>query len=340
MAKKPGRIKRLLQFLFGLAVILGILGYWAFKQLQPTGAGKAFFVRYDSPLPVKTVLTDLQKRGVVRDAMVADFYSRLLRKPRQIRRGTYEFRPGMKIEEVYKSMENPIRQMVRLPEVFWASRTAKILEEKGVTTNDDYMKWVNDPQAFQSYVSFPLPKTGSLEGYLYPDTYDLPPMLGAKETIIRQLKTFEQKVFKKLPPKTDLRRALTIGSMVQLEVMLDNERPKVAGVIENRVKQKMPLQIDATVLYGLQEWRRLTFKDYKETDSPYNTYRIKGLPPGPICSPTLPNVLAALNPDKHPYVYYVALPEGRHLFSSTYAEHLKNIEKRKAALKMQAQKTP
>jgi UPF0755 protein len=115
--------------------------------------------------------------------------------------------------------------------------------------------------------------------------------------------------------------------MVELEVAKDEERPIVAGVIENRLKRKMPLQIDATLLYGIGKWRRLTFKDYKEIKSPYNTYTHQGLPPGPICSPTVKSIEAALHPATHNYLYYVAMPEGYHLFAETYKEHLANIKK-------------
>lgn len=338
MAKKPGRAKRFFRLLFALAVVLGALGYWANTQLQPTAPAAAFHIRYDDPKSLKAVLQHLQQKGVVRNAAVADLYSRIAKTPRQVKRGTYSVKPGMTVDELFKSLQNPIRQMVRIPETYWASRVAPLLEEKGVVKAEDYMKWVHSPQEFQDQVSFPLPKSGSLEGYLYPDTYDLPPLLGAKQTILRQLKAFEEKVYKKVPEGTDLRETLIVASMVQLEVMLDSERPIVAGVIQNRMHIKMPLQIDATILYGLQEWRKLTYKDYREVDSPYNTYRIKGLPPGPICSPSVKSVEAALNPASHTYLYYVALPEGRHMFSSTYDQHLKNIQRRKAALAQQAEK--
>ncbi|MBX3117903.1 MAG: endolytic transglycosylase MltG [Fimbriimonadaceae bacterium] len=334
--KKPSRLKRLLKLALTLTIIVSAIAYWGYTQLQPTNSAKAFYMRYDNPKTLSAVLDNLQEKGVVRNATVADWYSRISKVPRQVKRGTYQVKPGSTIEEVYKTLQNPVRQMVRIPETYWASRVGPLLEEKGVASATEYAKLIKTPQAFQSEVGFPLPKTGTLEGYLYPDTYDLPPLLGARQTIIRQLKTFEEKVYKKLPPDTNLNRTLTLASMLQLEVKLDNERPIVAGVIENRVKQKMPLQIDATVLYGLQEWRRLTYDDYRNTDSPYNTYRIKGFPPGPICSPTIRNVTAALNPSSHPYLFYVALPEGKHLFSSTYKEHLKNIALRKAALAQQA----
>ena len=163
------------------------------------------------------------------------------------------------------------------------------------------------PEEFAEVVDFELPK-GSLEGYLYPDTYDLPPMLGAKGVITRQLRAFETKVVKKLGAE-GLDRALTIGSMVELEAALDEERPRVAGVIENRLKKGMRLELDATVLYALGEWKELGPGVVRTVKSPYNTYLNAGLPPGPIGSPGAKSIEAAMNPETHNYLFYVERPE-------------------------------
>jgi len=238
----------------------------------------------------------------------------------------YRVNGGMTANQILITLKHPVSQMVRLPETNWAARSAHILQREDVTTADEYMALVHQPQLFQNDVDFPLPKD-SLEGYLYPDTYDLPPLLGAKETILKQLKAFQEKVYDKLNKPNDLQRLITIASMVQLEVAKDDERPKVAGVIMNRLDKNMRLQIDATLLYGIQKWRALTLEDYKTIDSPYNTYTHDGLPPGPICSPALPSVEAALHPAKHNYLYYVAQPNGYHLFSPDMPGHEANIRK-------------
>jgi UPF0755 protein len=107
----------------------------------------------------------------------------------------------------------------------------------------------------------------------------------------------------------------------------------VAGVIENRLRRGMPLQIDATVNYGMQEWRPLKVSEYRSVRSPYNTYLIPGLPPGPICSPTAKSIAAALQPARHDFLYYVAMPDGKSVFSRTYPEHLANVARRRAAIR-------
>jgi UPF0755 protein len=324
----------------GVLVLLG-LGAWTFWSrlnagIQATAPGEMRYVRFDENLALVTALTDLQERGIVRNAQAFDLWARIMRKPRLVQRGTYELRPGMDADEILAALRKPVRQMVRLPETNWARRSANLLEKNGVTTAEEYMKLVHSPKEFEGVVSFPLPET-TLEGYLYPDTYDLPPLLGAREVIVRQLQAFERKVWKELNEPENLERLIIVASMIELEVARDDERPVVAGVIENRLRINMRLQIDATVLYALQEWRALTFRDLRETDSPYNTYRNSGLPPGPICSPSIKSVRGALEPAEHNYLYYVALPEGRHLFSATYAEHLANIQKRREALARQGE---
>ena len=315
-----------------LIVIAGGVFFLGRAMLTPTAPGEKRYVRFSSDSDFDQALKKLQDEGFLRSSMAASIYARLTRQAGPVKQGTYQFAPGMEVDEILASLKKPVRQMVRLPETNWARRSASLLEKAGVCTADEYMELFEQPSLFQESVSFDLSKAKTLEGYLYPDTYDLPPMLGAKGVIERQLANFEKRVLggKQAPP--NFRRALIIGSMVELEVMKDNERPIVAGVIENRLAKGIPLQIDAALLYGIQKWRTLTFDDYRNIPGPYNVYTHKGLPPGPICSPTDKSIRAAMNPAKHGYLYYVALPDGRHLFSATYAEHLQNIGKRKAAI--------
>jgi UPF0755 protein len=328
MAKKKGCLG-----CFALAVVAVAGGFFAFRSMiAPVPVGAKRYVRFDKTVELGPALARLEKEGLLRSSLATGLYAKLKRKEAKVREGTYSLSPGLTADQLLAELQNPVRQMVRLPETNWAARSANLLERAQVCTAEEYMDLFRKPQEFQSEVGFPLPADGTLEGYLYPDTYDLPPLLGAREVILRQLRTFEKRILKGGSPPDNLRRALIIASMVELEVARHEERPIVAGVIENRLKLGMPLQIDAALLYGIQEWRALTFDDYRNIDSPYNVYRHKGLPPGPICSPTDKSYRAALNPAKHEYLYYVALPEGRHLFSKTYGEHLRNIGKRKAAI--------
>lgn len=295
-------------------------------------AAEPYYVRFDEETPLLAALEKLKEGAVVRNPSAFALYARLKKKTQPVEIGTYQVNAGMSANQILLAIHHPIEQMVRLPETNWARRSASLLQRADVTTSDEYMALVRQPQLFQKDVDFPLPKD-SLEGYLYPDTYDLPPLLGAKQTIEKQLKAFQEKVYDKLNKPKDLHKLITIASMVQLEVMKDDERPKVAGVINNRIKRGMFLDIDATLLYGIQKWRTLSVADYHSIDSPYNTYEHKGLPPGPICSPSFESVKAALHPATHNYVYYVAQPTGYHLFAADAAGHEANKRKARAMRK-------
>lgn len=315
--------------LFALGLV--VLGGWMYTQIKPTEKGNPFAVRWQEDRPLGDVLTELEMKKVIRNAGVAGLASKILGVPNRVASGSYRFTPGQSLKSVIATLRNPLVQMLRLPETNWAARTANILEKNEVCTAQEYMDLVQNPRQFQSLVSFPLPET-TLEGYLYPDTYDLPPLLGARAVVQRQLMQFETKVWKGLGQPQDLNDLIILGSLIQLEAGTDPDRFTISGVIANRLKKGMYLQIDAGILYAIQKFRRLTFKDYREVKSPYNLYLNKGLPPGPICSPSAISVEAAMKPEKHDFLYYVALPDRTSIFARNYEEHKANIARRKAAI--------
>lgn len=327
------KLKRFVLRLLALVILsLGAGGYWIYTQLEPAATtGAARLVRWKQPVLLRNALDRLEGESLVRSAVATRLLAKYKNVTTNVKAGTYQIAPTMTSQEVLEALQKPVRRMVRLPETNWAARTANLLAKDQLGTAKEYMALVKNPSEFQDEVSFPLPED-SLEGYLYPDTYDLPPLMTPREVISRQLENFERRVWKGLGKPKNLHRAIIVASMVEMEVARDEERPIVAGVIENRLAKGMLLQIDAAINYGLQKWRPLTYADYRGVDSPYNLYRNKGLPPGPICSPSLKSIKAALNPAKHDYFYYVALPSGRSLFAATYDEHLANVAKRRAAV--------
>ncbi len=319
--------------LFALIVLMvGGAGYWLLTQLKPPlPEDSPRYIRFSESTPFNKALSRLESGKIIRNALAARVWAKYKGTDKSVRTGTYQLGGNQSVDEVLKALQSPVKRLVRLPETNWAARTANLLERDELGKALDYLALVKNPDKFSGQLDFPLP-TDSLEGYLYPDTYDLPPLMTPKEVIRRQLDNFENRIWRGLGKPKDLHRVIIIASMVEMEVARDNERAIVAGVIENRLKKGMRLQIDAAINYGIQKWRPLTFADYKNVDSPYNLYRVNGLPPGPICSPSIKSIKAALNPAKHNFIYYVALPSGRSLFSATYPEHLRNIAKRRAAI--------
>lgn len=170
-----------------------------------------------------------------------------------------------------------------------------------------------------------------LEGFLFPETYDVFATSMEHDIINRLLGQFDAVYKDEYYNRAtelgyDLNQIITIASLIERETRVDSERAIVASVIYNRLNMGMALQIDATVQYALGEQKdRLSYKD-TEIDSPYNTYKVPGLPPGPICSPGEASIKAALYPENTQYVYYVldAKMDGSHRFSKSYDEFLKN----------------
>ncbi len=299
-------------------------------QLRPVyPAGQGFYLRYEKYETLEKALAELERRKVIRDAEVLQWVARIKPGSRLVAPGSYYVYAGMPPLEALTALQTPTTAWLKMREGYWIRRNAERVGQTQLIDEEDYIRLANHAELFQGVVEAPIPRTGSLEGYLYPDQYPLGPQTGARQLIEAQLRAFEEKVWIPLgrPSASDLHRWVTVGSMVELEAGKDIERPIIAGVIENRARIGMHLHIDATVLYALQEWRSLRVVEYRSVKSPYNTYLHRGLPPGPIGSPSAASVLAAKNPKNHDYLFYVTTPfsDRRHIFARTYAEHLRNV---------------
>ncbi|MBS1706560.1 MAG: endolytic transglycosylase MltG [Armatimonadetes bacterium] len=316
--------------LFGLGLVgIGVGYYYLTQGIAPTKKGSPEFIKLDKGETFRGALTTLKSRGIISSSEGFERYAKLTRQVPTIHPGIYKLRPGMTFNEVLNALKQPIHRNLRIPEGWWIERTAKLLEQKNVCSSQEYTILAHRPDEFRDMVDFPLP-ANSLEGYLFPDTYDIPPHLGARAVIVKQLQTFQAKAWPVLKKTKHPQRTMTIASLVELEVAAPPERPIVAGLIENRLKRSMRLQIDATVLYALKQWKVLGPGEVNKVESPYNTYRIPGLPPGPIGSPSLASIKAAAKPEATPFLFYVAKPDRTHLFSTDYSSHLANIRKARA----------
>jgi UPF0755 protein len=182
-------------------------------------------------------------------------------------------------------------------------------------------------------------RSTSLEGFLFPATYELPEGATARDLVDMQIEAYQANTldvnyrYAKSRNLTEY-DVLTIASMIEREVAVARERPLVAGVIYNRLRQGMRLDIDATVQYAVGEWKEELTRSDLATDSPYNTRLYAGLPPGPIASPGKDSIRAAARPVQTPYLYYVARNDGtgRHYFSSTPEQHAIDVDRSRANL--------
>lgn len=222
-----------------------------------------------------------------------------------------------------------------VPEGFTIEKIAVKLEKEGICKKEDFLQAVEEDYDYWFLES--VPKEGDyvyrLQGFLFPDTYEIGEDMTAKDIVRTMLDQFGAQYTKEMDQqakksgKTTF-EIVTEASIIERETEVDEERPVIAGVIENRLKANMPLQMCPTVLYpltnGLYDVTTVTYEDTK-LDSPYNTYQNKGLPPGPISCPGLPCLKAALNPESHSYYFYHTNEEkkdGSHIFTETYEEHV------------------
>lgn len=246
--------------------------------------------------------------------------------------GTFYIDKGLtddQIIEILKQSNTTAQNRITIPEGYTVKQIAALVDEKGIATTEDFLNEVNNGEFNYDFLEGIPDREYRLEGYLFPDTYYLSGNETARDIIVMMLDRFEQIYNTSVKPYVSssgytLDQLVTVASMVEAEAMLDEERPVIAGVIYNRLDIDMYLQIDATVQYANQTKNEVVTETDLSVDSPYNTYKNKGLPIGPICSPGEASLSAAVQPEKHNYYYYVLKARGgsEHVFTENYEDFL------------------
>jgi UPF0755 protein len=268
----------------------------------------------------------LKAAGLIRSTLAFDVLGRVRGTSRRMKAGEYELPRNLDLYQVIDRLVAGVAETawVVIPEGKKPEEIAAILQEANLVQADAFLRAVEQPPAKYG-LRIPT-KRRSVDGYLMPDTYRINRKTTPPRVIEQMVKNWEAKVYRpnrdafaRCPLSID--QVIVAASLIEREARVPQDRPLIASVIRNRLKRKMPLQIDATVIYALGHHKQaLTFADLK-VDSPYNTYRHTGLPPGPICEPGAEAVKAFLYPPRTDYLYYVARPDGRHIFTRTRAEH-------------------
>jgi len=274
----------------------------------------------------------LENEGLVHSALAFRLYARYHEIDGKLKPGTYQLNPAMTLEEItgqlIKGPDETIK--ITVPEGFTVAQVAGLLNQVGITGKEDFLR-VTDSEWNYPYLKDISAEENRLEGYLFPDTYHVSPITGPEKLVQMMLDRFntvieEQNYIKRATDRNlTLHQAVIIASMVEREARVAGERARIAGVIFNRLEIGMPLQIDATIQYVLEAPREILLYKDLEVDSPYNTYKHPGLPPGPIACPGWPSLQAVIEPEEHDFLYYVAKPDGSHAFSRTLQEHNNNI---------------
>lgn len=323
----------------------GSVALYVWNGLRPTASGDPIRIEVKSGTSPFELAEQLEKDGIIRSAFIFKYYLKLKDEGNRFQAGNYDMTPGMELDAVIAKLnagDTVKAETVKftIPEGFTAVQIAAKLGTEGAASQDELMKLIDENRAWEDVDSvLQIPADSGelhhLEGYLFPETYELKKGATAEEIIRRMLAETDRKLnsLPELDEKLEtlgltLHQLLTIASLIEREVVVDEERPIVASVIYNRIKEGMPLQIDATIQYLLDKQKERLMEKDLEVESPYNTYLNKGLPPGPIASPSLKSIQAALNPDTTDYLYYVTKKDGSqtHLFAKTYKEHLRNID--------------
>lgn len=271
-----------------------------------------------------TIATALRDAGVIRSrfAFLAVAVARGTR--RHLLAGEYEFVPGLSLLEIVRRLEQGrgLVHEVTVPEGFAAQQIAEILADRGLVDRDRFVSLLRDRQTLEQY-GF---GGGSLEGYLFPDTYRLVKGMSEDAIIQRMVRRFQEVFGPKERGRAEelgmsVPEVVTMASLIEREARVPEERPLISAVFHNRLRRGMPLQSDPTVLYGLSRFSGKLTKENLQARSPYNTYLNQGLPPGPIANPGRASIMAALYPASSRFLYFVSRNDGTHAFSNTLKEH-------------------
>jgi len=331
-------IKKLFKFLI---VIIVLILLW---QVIPFGTEFLSISKYNGEdinfevaqgTFASDVAQQLEEKGIIKSKYT--FLAKLKLMPADksaIYYGTHTIKKGMSLGDILKEFtsmpDTDETVMFSVPEGYSVEMIARKADSEGLCTYEEFTDTVKSAEFDYEFIKH-IPDSDyayKLEGFLFPNTYEFYKDDSAYNIIDKMLSAFEREYKKHFSDYENMFRTMTIAAMVEREAALEDECPRIAGVIKNRIEKDMLLQIDATVVYAKSEGRydipELSYADL-EVSSPYNTYKNPGLPPGPICNPGIRAILAAASPESHEWLYYHTDEEkkdGSHIFTKTFDEHI------------------
>ena len=306
------------------AVVLLACGYAAVEMFVPAQTVKYMEIEIPKGATFRQAADILSEAGIIRDKKVFLIWGRVAGVDREIKAGYYSIWDNMSPYDILRllSQGQIIEYEVRIVEGDSLPEIADVFAKAGVATKEEFMKLAYDPDFLAAYdIDAP-----SIEGYIFPDTYKIPKGVSLQNAVGLMINEMREKFSGKLAARAKEigmteNEVLTLASIIEKEAVVDSERPLISAVYHNRLSKKMPLQADPTAIYGVKSpGARITLSDLRRKTA-YNTYYIKGLPPGPIASPGMKSIYAALYPAHVPYLYFVSRDDRVHQFSTTLAEH-------------------
>ncbi len=291
------------------------------------------------------VAEHLKSQGLIRDSDLFVQWVKYRHIGNKIQAGEYALRRTMTIDEIAEALQHGRARTITVTiRPGWrAEEVGDYIATLGLAnvTKDQFLQAAKNPKYDYAFLrDRPKGAPNTLEGYLFPESYNVPYDISTDTLMAMILGTFDQRVTAPMrqqaaAAKMTLGEAITLASIVEREAAVASERPTIASVYLNRIKKKQYLQADPTVQYAMgyqatskQWWKSpVTLDEYQGVKSPYNTYLQAGLPPGPICSPSLASITAVLEPAQTEYLFFLGKGDGSHVFAKTYEEHQQNMIK-------------
>lgn len=321
-----------------IALVMAFVALTMFMEYtRTTSSDKTITVQIPKGASEKKIAEILKDNGVIDYEITFRFKMKNSPHRGRLNYGKFVLNKNMCLDDLIETLAKPGEFekgiTITIPEGYSAEKIALLCERKGICTAEEFLKELSEGTFNNDFIKDIPDKEGvkyKLQGYLFPSTYNFSKDADASKvinTLLSEFQTQYNKVKDMLPDGMTMAEAINRAALIEREAKIDSEREMIAGVIENRLSIDMILQIDASVVYaisdGLYDVDRVLYKDL-EVDSPYNTYKYKGLPAGPICNPGLESIRAAMNPTDHKYLYYhtdTKKNDGSHIFSETFAQH-------------------
>ena len=313
--------------LLGGAAALSVGVNWALSPALASAPPAIFDVQPGTSLG--QVARDLESRGLIRSAIAFKWLARYRELDGALQVGEYEISAALAPSEILTRISEGrvVTYEVVIPEGLTAVQIAPRIEAAGLADAAAFLAFASDPASAGSLGV----EGANLEGYLFPETYRLPRGLGVRE-VAKVLVDQFLRVWREIEPQAksqelSMLEVVTLASIVEKETAAPGERPLIASVFRNRLKRGMRLETDPTVIYGIPDFDgNLRRRDLENAANPYNTYQIPGLPPGPIANPGADALRAVVNPAESEYLFFVSRNDGTHVFSKTYAEHVRAVD--------------
>lgn len=316
---------RITVLLLVIAFCTPLLVRYGFFLTVPHGAGRnQQIVAFAKGRSLALFAVELEEKKLISSARLLTLHARLLGDDSRVQAGDYQLNDGMKPREILRKLVtgDVYVRLFAVPEGYSLYQLAELLQARGLFKKEDFIRACSDKKLLAELGI----NAHSVEGYLHPGSYNVVTGMDEAALITQMVKKFHEVFAAKFAERAkssalDMGKILTLASMIEKEAVEPTERPLIAAVFLNRLQKGMRLQSDPTAVYGVRAFAGKISKQDIMRDSPYNTYLIAGLPPGPIGNPGSGSLEAVLNPARSTYLYFVAKKDGTHYFSSTLAEH-------------------